>query len=250
MKHRGGRTKNREHSKDVHIIVATFPQPHPAATVPLADPGPSVLRSDFFDPNEDRAKCKIRIADFATHRDDTVTVCAGVLVEEIGEGIKLFLDSLPGLIPLRRSKLGGGLLGLRPHEVGTAALRESEVSHGDHDGKKRFCENFVYVVDEEALESARSFRKDGSSRVCVFEVFGYMVGIGERFPTAGIVDNRESVNWPAVGAIRGWGNVQLAKDVLDVGCFDPMRAVWETFIIEDESTRKGRFTVHGEQNEM
>ena len=242
--------KHCEDSKDIHVIFAAFPQLHPASTVPLADPSPSVLRGDFFDPNEDRAKRKICIADFATHRHDTVTVRTGVLVKEVSEGIKLFLDSLPGLLPLRRSKLGGWLLGLRPHEVGTTALRESEMSHGDHDGKKRFCEDLVYVVDEEALESARSFRKDWSSRICVFEVFGYVVGIGERFPTAGVIDNRESVNWPAIGAIRGWGNVQLAKDVLNVGCFDPMRAVRKTFIIEDESTRKDHFNVQDEQNEM
>ena len=164
----------------------------------MSDPGPSVLGCDFFDPDEDCAERKICVADFATHRNDAVTVCAGVLVKEIGEGIKLFLDGLPGLLPLRRSQLGGGLLGLRPHEVGTAALRKPEVSHGNHDGKKWFRENFVYVVDEEALESARSFGEDRSSRVRVFEVFGYKVGVRERFSTAGIIDNGESVNWPTI----------------------------------------------------
>ena len=73
--------------------------------------------------------------------------------------------------------------------MGTAALGESEVSHGDHDRKKGFCKDFLYVVDEEALESARSFRKDRSSRVRVFEVFGNVVGVRERFPAAGVVDN-------------------------------------------------------------
>jgi len=147
MKHRGG-TKNCEDSEDVHVIVTAFPQPHPAATVPLADPGPAVLRSDFFDPNEDCAKREIRITDLATHSYDAITVCAGVLVEEISEGVKLFLDSLPGLFSLRRSKLRRGLLGLRTHEMSTAALGEPKVSHGDHDGEKWFREDLLDVVDE------------------------------------------------------------------------------------------------------
>jgi hypothetical protein len=197
MKHRGG-AKNCGDLEDIHIIMAAFPQPHPAAAVPLSDPSPSVLGSDFFDPNKDCAKCKICVADFTAHRDDAVAVCAGVLVKEVSECIKLVLDSLPGLLPLRRSKLGGGLPGLRPHKVGAAALRESEMSHRDHDGEKWFREDFLYVVDEEALESARSFREDWSSGIRVFEVFGYVVGVGERFPTTGIVDNGESVNWPAI----------------------------------------------------
>lgn len=180
------------------MITAALPQPGPAATIPLPDPGPSVLRSDFFDPDEDCAKCKICVADFATHRNNSITVCAGVLIKEISEGIKLFFDSLPGLFPLCRSKLGGGLLGLRPHEVGTAALREPEMSHGDHDGKKRFREDFLYVVDEEALESARSFGEDRSSGIRVFEVFGYLVGVGERFSATGVVDNGECVNWSTI----------------------------------------------------
>ena len=185
-------------SEDVHIILAAFPQPHPAPAIPLSDPGPSVLRGDFFDPNENCAKCKICVADFTAHRDNAVTVCAGVFVKEVGKCIKLLLDSLPSLLSLCRSKLGGGLLGLRSHKVGTAALREPEVSHRDHDGKERFREDFLHVVDEEALESARSIGKDWSSGICVFEVFGYVVGVGERLPTAGIVDDGESVNWPTI----------------------------------------------------
>ena len=157
--------------------MAAFPQPDPAATIPLSDPSPPILGGYLFNPNEDCAERKICVADFATHSHDAVAVCAGVLVEEISEGIKLFLDGLPGLLPLRRSKLGGGFLSLRPHEMGTAALREPEVSHGDHDGKKGFREDLVYVVDEEALESAGAFREDRSSGVCVFEVFGYVVGV-------------------------------------------------------------------------
>lgn len=205
----------------------------------MSDPRPSVLWSDFFDPNEDCAKCKICIADFATHRDDSVTVCARVLVKEISEGIKLILDGLPGLLSLRRSKLGRGVLGLRPHEVGAAALWEPEMSHGDHYWKKRFCEDFLYVVDEEALERARSFGEDRSSGVCVLEVFGYVVGIGERIPTARVEDNGESVNRPTIRAIRGRGDLQLTKDVLNVGCFDPVCAVWKTFVVEDESECNG-----------
>jgi len=245
MKHRG-RTKDREDSEDVHVIVATFPQPHPAAAIPLTDPGPAVMRSDFLDPNEDCAKREICVADLATHSDDAVTVCAGVLVEEISEGIKLFLDSLPGLFALRRSKLRRGLLGLRTHEMSTAALGEPEMSHGDHDGEEGFREDLLYVVNEEALESARPFGEDRSSRVRVFEVFGYVVGVGKRFPAAGIADNGEGVNWPAVGAIRGRGNVQLTKNVLNIGCFDPVRAVWKAFVIEGESMRRGHCAVHDE----
>lgn len=219
--------------------MAAFPQPDPAATVPLSDPGPSVLRSYLFDPNEDCAEGKIRVANLATHRHDAVAVCAGVLVEEIGEGIKLFLDGLPGLFSLRRSKLGGGFLSLRPHEMGTAALREPEMSHGDHDGEKRFREDFVYVVDEEALESAGAFREDWSSGVCVFEVFGYVVGVRDRSPTAGIIDDGEGVDGSTVRAIRGWGNVELTKDVLNFGSLDPVRAVWKTLVVEDKPVRRG-----------
>ena len=226
--------------------MAPFPQPHPAATIPLADPGPTVLRSDFLDPNEDCAKREICVADLATHSDDAITVCAGVLIEEISESVKLILDSLPGLFSLRRSKLGRRLVGLRTHEMSTAALGEPEVSHGDHDGEEGFREDLLNVVDEEALESARTLRKDRSSRVRVFEVFGYVVGVGERFPAARVIDNGECVNWPAVRAIRGWGNVQLTENVLDVGRFDPVRAVWKTFVIEDKSMRKNHCTVHDE----
>jgi len=245
MKHRG-RIKNCEGSEDVHVIVAPFPQPHPAATIPLADPGPAVLRSDFLDPNEDCAKGEICVADLPTHSDDAITVCAGVLVEEISEGVKLILDSLPGLFSLRRSKLGRRLLGLRTHEMSTAALGKPEMSHGDHDGEERFREDFLDVVDEEALESARSLRKDRSSRVRVFEVFGYVVGVGVRLPATGVIDNGECVNWPAVGAIRGWGNVQLTKNVLNIGRFDPVRAVWKTFVIEDKPMWKNHCIVHDE----
>ena len=245
MKHRGW-NKKWWNLEDVHVIVAAFPQPHPATIVPLTDPGPPVLGSDFLDPNEDCTKCEICVGDFATHSDDTITVCAGVLVEEIGEGVKLIPDSLPGLFPLRRSKLGGGLLGLGTHEMSTAALREPEMSHGDHDWKKGLCEDFVDVVDEEALKSARPFRKDRPSRVRVFEVFGNVVGVGERLPAAGIVDNGESVNWPIVGAIRGRGDVQLTKNTLNVGRLDPVRAVWKTFVIENKSACGGHFTVYNE----
>ena len=164
-------------SKDVHVIVAAFPQPHPAAAIPLADPSPAVLRSDFLDPNEDGTECEICVADFATHSDNTVTVRAGILVQEISKGVELVLYRLPGLLPLRRSKLGGGLLGLGTHEMGTAALREPEMSHGNHDRKKGFREDFVYVVNEKALKSARSLGKDWSSRVRVLEVFGNVVGV-------------------------------------------------------------------------
>ena len=101
------RKKNCKCSENVHVIAAAFPQPHPAATIPLSDSGPSILRSNFFDPNEDCAKCEICVADFAAHCDHSVTVYAGVLVEEISEGIELFLDSLPGLLSLSRGKLGG-----------------------------------------------------------------------------------------------------------------------------------------------
>lgn len=245
MKHRG-RTKDCEGSEDVHVIMAPFPQPHPAATIPLADPGPAVLRSDFLDPNEDCAKREICVADLAAHSDDTITVCAGVLVEEIGESVKLILDSLPGLLSLRRSKLRRGLLGLRAHEMSTAALGEPEMSHGDHDWEEGFREDFLNVVNEKALESARSLRKDRSCGVRVFEVFGYVVGVGERFPATGVIDNGESVNWSAVGAIRGRGDVQLTKNVLNIGRFDPVRAVWKTFVIEDESMHKGHCIVHDE----
>jgi hypothetical protein len=207
MKHRA---KNCKHSEHVHVITAAFPQPHPAATIPLSDSGPSILWSNFFDPNEDCAKCEICVADFATHCDHAVTVYAGVLVEEIGEGVKLFLDSLPGLVPLGRSQLGGWLQGLGPHEVGTAALGESEVGHGDHDGEKRLCEDFLYIVDEEALHSSRSFGEDRSSWVRILEILGYLVGVGERFSAARIVNNRESVNWSTVRAVGSRGNVQLA----------------------------------------
>jgi len=189
------RRKDCKHSENIHVITAAFPQPHPAATIPLSDSGPSVLWSDFFDPNEDCAKCEICVADFATHCDHSVSVCAGVLVEEIGEGVKLFFDSLPGLFPLGMGELGGRLLGLGSHEVGTAALGESEVSHGNHDGQKRFGKDFVYIVDEEALHGARSFGEDRSSGVGILEVLGYLVGVGERFSTAGVVNNGESVNW-------------------------------------------------------
>jgi len=245
MKHRG-ETRDCENSKDIHVIVTAFPQPHPAATIPLADPGPAILRGDLFDPNEDCAKGKICVGYFATHSDDAITVCAGVLVEEISESIKLFLDGLPGLLSLCRSKLGGRLMCLRSHKMGSAALRESEMSHGDHDRKEGFCEDFVYVVNEEALESARSFGKDRSSGVRIFEVFSYVVGVGERFPTAGIVDNRESVNWPAVGTIRSRGNVQLTKNVLNLGRFDPVRTIWKTFVIENKSMHDGHYAVHDE----
>ena len=245
MKHRG-RTKNCEGSEDVHVIVAPFPQPHPAATIPLADPGPAVLGSDFLDPNEDCAKREICVADLATHGDDAITVCAGVLVEEISESVKLILDSLPCLFSLRRSKLRRGLLGLRTHEMSTAAFGEPEMSHGDHDGEEGFREDFLNVVNEKALESTRSLRKDRSSGVRVFEVFGYVVGVGERFPATWVIDNGESVNWSAVGAIRGRGDVQLTKNVLNIGRFDPVRTVWKTFVIEDESMRKGQYAVHDE----
>lgn len=178
--------------------MAAFPQPHPAATIPLSDPSPSVLRSYLFYPNENCAERKICVADLAAHRHDAVAVCAGVLIEEISEGIKLFLDGLPGLLSLRRSKLGGWFLSLRSHEMGTAALREPKVSHGDHDGKKRFGEDFVNVVDEEALEGAGAFREDRSSGVCVFEVFSDVVGVRNRSSTAGIVDDGESVYGTAI----------------------------------------------------
>lgn len=49
------RIKGCEHSEGVHIIMASFPQPHPAATIPLSDSGPSVLWSYLFNPNEDCA---------------------------------------------------------------------------------------------------------------------------------------------------------------------------------------------------
>ena len=198
MKHR---TRKCKHSENVHVITAAFPQPHPAATIPLSDSGPSILWSDFLDPNENCAKGEICVADFAAHCDHSVAVYPGVLVEEISEGIKLFFDSLPGLVPLRDGKLGGWLLGLGSHEVGTAALRESEVSHGDHNWQKWFREDFVYVVDEEALHGARSFGEDRSSRVRILEILGYLVSVGECFPGAGIVNDGESVNWTTVGAI-------------------------------------------------
>ena len=127
--------------------------------------------------------------------------------------------------------------------MGTAALREPEMSHGDHDRKEGLREDLLYVVDKEALKSARPFGKDRPGWVRVFEVFGYVVGVGERFPTAGVIDNGEGVNWPTVGAIRGWGNVQLTKNVLNVGRFDPVRAIRKTFVIEDEPTRKYYCTV-------
>jgi len=69
-----------------------------------------------------------------------------------------------------------------------------------------------------------------------------VVGVGERFPAAGIIDNGEGINWSTVGAIRGWGDVQLTKNVLDIGRFDPVRAVWKTFVIEDKSMWKGHCT--------
>lgn len=244
MKHR---RKNCKDSEGIHVITAAFPQPHPAAAIPLSDPGPSILWSNFFDPNEDCAECEICVGDFTTHRYHSITVCAGVLVEEISEGIKLFLNSLPGLLALRRSKLGGWLLGLGPHEVGTAALRKPEVSHGDHDRQERLREDFVYIMDEEALHGARSFREDWSSRVRILEVFGYLVGVGERFPTTRIVNDGESVNWSTIGAIRSWGNVQLTKDVLNLRRFDPMGAVRKAFVIENESVRKGHSIAHADE---
>lgn len=247
MKHR---TENCERLENIHVITAAFPQPHPAAAVPLSDSGPSILWSNSFDPNEDCAKCEICVADFATHCNHSVTVCAGVLVEEVREGVKLFLDSLPGLLPLRRSKLGGWLLGLGAHEVGTATFMESEVSHGDNDWQKRLREDFMYVVDEEALHGTRSFGEDRSSRVGILEVLSYLVGVGERFPTAGIVNDGESVNWSTVGAMGSRGNVQLAKDVLNVGCFDPMGAVRETFVVENESMHKGHPIVHADEKKI
>lgn len=197
MKYRG-RTKICRGSEDIHIIMAAFPQLHPPAAIPLSDPSPPVLWSDLLDPNENCAECKICVADFTAHRDNAVTVCAGVFVKEVSQCIKLFLDGLPGLVPLFRSKLGGGLLGLRPQKVSTAALREPEMSHGDHDGEERFREDFLYVVNEETLESTRSFGKDRSSGVGVFEVFGYVIGVGERFPATGIEDDGEGINWPTI----------------------------------------------------
>lgn len=119
--------------------------------------------------------------------------------------------------------------------MSATALRESEVSHGDHDGQKGFREDFLNVVDEEALHSARSFRKDRSGRVRVLEILGYVVGVGQRFPATGIVDNGEGVNWSTIGTIGGRGDIELAEDVLNVGRFDPMRAIWKTFVVEDES---------------
>lgn len=90
MKHR---TKNKKHSEDVHVITASLPQPHPAATIPLSDSGPAIMGSHLFDPNEDCAQSEICVANFATHCDHSVAVCAGVLVKESSEGIKLLLDS-------------------------------------------------------------------------------------------------------------------------------------------------------------
>ena len=200
--------------------------------------------SHFLDPDEDCAKGEICIADFTTHCDDSVAVCAGVLVEEISEGIKLIFDRLPGLFPLRRGKLGGWLLSLVPHEVGAAALMEPEMSHGDHDGQKRFREYFLYVMNEEALHRARPFRKDGSSRVRILEIFSYLVGVGEGLSTARIVDDWEGINWPTVGTKGGRGDVQLAKDVLNVGSFNPMSTIGETLVVENESTGKDYSTVY------
>lgn len=121
--------------------------------------------------------------------------------------------------------------------MGTAALGESEVSHGNYDRQERLREDFVYVVDEEALHGARSFGEDRSSRVRILEILGYLVGVGERFSAAGIVNNGESVNWSTIGAIGSWGDVQLAKDILDVRRLNPMGAVRETFVVENESMR-------------
>jgi hypothetical protein len=168
------------------------------------------MGSHFLDPNEDCAQSEICVANFATHGYYSVTVWAGVLVKEISKGIKLLLDGQPGLIPLRRSKLRGCLLGLRPHEVSTAALREPEVSHRDHDGQKRFGEDFLNVVDEEALHSARSFGEDWSSRVRVLEILGDAVGVGERLIATRVEDNGESVNWTTIGTLGRWRNFQLA----------------------------------------
>lgn len=108
----------------------------------------------------------------------------------------------------------------------------------------------MYVVNEEALHGTRSFGEDRSSRVGILEILGYLVGVGERFPAAGIVDDWESVNRATIGAVGSWGNVQLAKDVLDVGRFDPMGAVREAFVVEDESIRKGHSIVHADEKKM
>lgn len=105
-------------------------------------------------------------------------------------------------------------------------------------------------MDEEALQSARAFREDWPSRVRILEVFGYVVGVGEGFPSAWIVDDGESVNWTTIGAIGGRGNVQLEKDILDVGRFDPVRAVWQTFVVEDESMSNNQPAVNDCQKEI
>ena len=134
--------------------------------------------------------------------------------------------------------------------MGTAALRESKVSHGDHDREKRFREDIVYIVDEKALHGARSFGEDRSSRIRILEILCYLIGVGKRFSTPGIVNNRESVNWSTISAVGSWGNIQLTKDIFDVGRFDPMSAVRETFVVENESTGEDHCIVLADEKKI
>jgi hypothetical protein len=42
----------------------------------------------------------------------------------------------------------------------------------------------------------------------------------------------------------------LAKDVLNLGRLDPMRAVREAFVVENESMHEGHSTVHYDRKEI
>lgn len=42
----------------------------------------------------------------------------------------------------------------------------------------------------------------------------------------------------------------MTENVFNVGCFDPVRAVRKTFVIEDKSIRKGYRAVRRELNEI
>ena len=42
----------------------------------------------------------------------------------------------------------------------------------------------------------------------------------------------------------------MTKDVFNVGCLDPVRAVWKTFVIEDKPVCRGYRTVHNESKKM
>lgn len=105
-------------------------------------------------------------------------------------------------------------------------------------------------MNEEALHGARPFGKDWSSGVRTLEILGYLVSVGKRSVATGVVDNGESVNWSTIGALGGWGNFQLAKDVLNVRRFDPMRAVWKAFVVEDEPVYNGHSIVREDQKKF